>query len=130
MFPASVAQHHGNVRRLRCVVSETPEITLHHAQGGSVVERLRGMGMEGYPSRSNREALVIPLAAKYHCIGEDAIDGGIGRRSWELKWGFQADYLDEVSDLLGYNVWDLHRAWNQPDGPEVRAARRGSAGRP
>lgn len=56
------------------------------------------------------EALVIPLGAMYH-VGQHGIDYGRGALTWELEWGKQADYVDEVGAALGYNLWELHRRW-------------------
>lgn len=127
MFPETVAQHHANVRRLRCVVTDRPNVSLHHAQGGSVGRRLAEMGLDGQKSLNQKvsEALVLPLAAELHYFGPDAIDGQIGRTSWEDKYGAQADHLDDVGRLLRYSLWELHRLWM----PESRIIRpHGSCG--
>ena len=112
-YPGSVTEHHRLVRKLSCVVCDQWPATLHHVHSGSVSERLASMGMD--PMMTGRgsagsEALVIPLGAMYH-VGREGIDYGIGVRTWELKWGKQADFVDEVGYALGYNLWDLHRLW-------------------
>lgn len=129
MFPETVSQHHANVRRLRCVVTDRPNVSLHHAQGGSVRGRLSAMGYDPAKSLNQRgsgsEALVIPLAAELHYFGMDAIDGHIGRRTWEDKYGAQADHLDDVGRQLGYSLWELFRLW-APEKAIIRPS--GSAG--
>lgn len=127
-FPETVKQHRANVARLNCVITDRPHPSFHHAQGGSVAARLREMGLEGHPSRKDREALIIPLAPEYHYIGPEAIDGQIGRTSWEEKYGEQAKHLDDVSELLGYNVWELHRLWTAGLKKRATIRRSGSAG--
>lgn len=110
-FPKTVKEHHENVRRLRCVISANPAVTLHHCHGGSMVEA-------GYSSggaqRGCGEALVIPLKADFH-VGDEGIDYGVGVLTWEKWYGTQMDFLREVSELLGYDLFQLHRAW-YPDG--------------
>lgn len=107
-FP-STAQHEANVRALPCIVSGGKS-TLHHAQGPSINRRLNSMGLSsrGIGQRGNGPALLLPLRDDLHFIGPNAIDGGIGRATWEAKYGSQADMIDRVSLLLGYNMWDFH----------------------
>lgn len=52
--------------------------------------------------------MLLPLREDLHCFGPDAIDGSIGRATWEAKYGSQADMIDRVSLQLGYNMWDFH----------------------
>ena len=40
----------------------------------------------------------------------------MGVQTWEGQLGTQVALLDETEDLLGYNIWDLARAYeNQSD---------------
>jgi hypothetical protein len=110
-FP-SVTRHHANVRRIPCVVTGRPDVTLHHVHGRSVGARLLMLGMDpvkGLGRRGYSDALVIPLAIEYHSIGPLAIDGQLGTTEWERRFGSQADHVDEVSRLLGYSLWEMHR---------------------
>jgi hypothetical protein len=110
-FP-SVTRHHANVRGLPCVVTGRPGATMHHVHGRSVGARLLMLGMDpckGLGMRGYSDALVIPLAIEYHSIGPLAIDGQLGTTAWEKRFGSQADHVDEVSRLLGYSLWEMHR---------------------
>lgn len=106
-FPKTIKQHHDNVRSLRCVVTGNPYITLHHCHGGSMKDA-------GYHSggkqRGVGEALVIPLKADFH-VGDEGVDYGVGVQTWELWYGTQIDHLRDVSEQLGYDLFELHRLW-------------------
>jgi hypothetical protein len=115
-FPKSPTEHERNVRALPCIVSGGKS-TFHHAQGPSINARLRELGLptKGYGERGNGPALVLPLAAHLHFFGPEGIDvGGMSRGEWETKYGSQAEMIDRVGTLLGYNLWDLHRLWLVP----------------
>lgn len=60
--------------------------------------------------RGSSEALVLPIAAKYH-VGDAGIDYGVGVLTWEDRYGPQAAHLDDVGALLGYDLWSLHKLW-------------------
>lgn len=115
MFPASHAAHEKNVRALPCVVTGGKS-TLHHAQGPSVSARLATLDLphKGIGQRGNGPALLLPLRYDLHYFGPEAIDGGIGRATWEAKYGAQSDMLDRVGEILGYSLWDLHQLWLPP----------------
>lgn len=110
---AEIREHYDKVARLGCLITHRSDPTIHHAHGGSVGERLsemglspvKGMGMRGYS-----DWLVIPLAAELHCMGPLAIDGGIGVREWENRFGKQSDLIDLVGDALNYSLWEKYRA--------------------
>lgn len=115
-FPRSRAQHEANVRALPCIVTGGVS-TLHHAQGPSVSARLATLGLpnKGIGQRGNGDALLLPLRSDLHFFGPHAIDaGGISRAEWERIYGAQADHLDRVGEILGYNLWELHRLWMPP----------------
>ena len=117
MMPKNAKAHYANLARLPCVVTGTNQITLHHVHGGSIIEKLALLGLrtvKGFGQRGMSDALVIPLAAELHCLDKgDAIDGAIGVRAWEKKWGNQSKYVDDVSEALGYNLWELHALWTR-----------------
>lgn len=95
-------QHWNNVGNLKCVMSGRPNPTLHHCHGGSMVVR----GVQRGGSQKTSDFLVIPLDAEYH-TGNNGIDTAMSVNAWEDLFGDQADMLDEVSELLGYDVWEL-----------------------
>jgi hypothetical protein len=66
-----------------------------------------GMGQRQNPY------LQIPLHEKYH-TGSFGIDAGVGVTSWESQLGTQVALLDETEELLGYDIWDLARAHENP----------------
>jgi len=114
MFPSTVKEHHDNVRALRCVVSGTPYVTLHHCHGGSLADAGINTGMS---QRGCSEALVIPLAPQYH-VQDEGIDYGVGVQTWELWYGTQMEHLQDVSEQLGYDLIELYHHWkdNPPEG--------------
>jgi hypothetical protein len=101
----SVSRHHLNVRALPCVLTGRRDVTLHHCHGGSLKER--GWAL----NRPRNQALVIPIVIEFHSIGPNAIDGDLGVVRWEERFGTQAQYLDEVGELLGYSLWELAESW-------------------
>lgn len=106
-FPTSVKQHHDNVRALGCILTGRKPATLHHCHGGSIKDRGYHVGM----GQRQSHALVIPLVAELHSIGGRGIDSGMGVRSWEAEFGLQADLIDEVSEAVGYSLWELEEKW-------------------
>jgi len=98
----SVTQHHTNVRAMNCLISERPIVTLHHCHGGSMKRfgQLRGTGQKV------SEYLVIPIHADFH-VGDFGCDSGMGMITWEMKFGSQVTMLEEVSQHLGYDVFEL-----------------------
>lgn len=97
-----IKDHRNRVKKLGCIVSGRIDVTLHHAKSGSISQMgvLKGTGLKTSPY------LVIPLNAEYH-TGRFGIDSGMGVLTWEERFGTQVKYLDEVSRLLGYSVWEL-----------------------
>lgn len=108
-FPKTIKEHHNNVRALGCVVTAYPWPTIHHCHGGSMKER-------GYHSggaqRGVSEALVIPLKADLH-VGDEGVDYGVGVLTWEKWYGTQIEHLEEVSEELGYDLFQLHELWQR-----------------
>lgn len=107
-IPQTIKEHWNNVGQLRCMICDSPEITLHHCHGGSMIDR----GVMRGTSQKTSDWLVIPLHRVFH-TGQYGIDSAMSVREWESRFDKQADLLDEVSRLLGYNVWDLWRAEQQ-----------------
>lgn len=74
------------------------------------------MNDAGYHSggamRGCGEALVLPLKADLH-IGDDGIDYGVGVLTWEGWFGTQIEHLEEINDLLPYDIFELHRHWQE-----------------
>jgi hypothetical protein len=98
--------HMKRVRAMRCVVSDDPSVTLHHAKGGSMVKLLGDAGNPGVGKKVS-DWLVIPLNWRYH-TGDYGIDNGLafkGKEHWELAYGTQVSHLIAVSIELGYNVF-------------------------
>lgn len=108
-------RHQDKVRALGCIVTGSgSDVTIHHVHGGSISERLSSMGLDptkGFGMRGHSEWLVIPLTLTLHSLGPTAIDGGMGVRSWESVYGFQADMVDRVGKLLGYDLWAKHASF-------------------
>ena len=107
MFPSSVKDHHARVRELGCILTGRKPATLHHVHGGSIKDLGYHVGM----GQRQSDALVIPLIAEYHSVGPCGIDSGMGVETWEQTFGTQAEFIDEVGEALGYNLWDLEAAW-------------------
>lgn len=98
-------KHWERVRGLGCIVTGSKtDVTIHHCHGGSMSDAGFRSGMA---QRGASHWLVIPLVAQLHSTGSDAIDGGIGVRTWEEKHGKQTDLLDEVGRRLKVNIWEL-----------------------
>lgn len=107
----TVTEHERNLRQLRCAVSMMTPVTLHHCHGGSMLNVGWHVGM----GQRQNPYLQIPLHERYH-TGRFGIDAGVGVQTWEGQLGTQVALLDETEDLLGYNIWDLARAYeNQSD---------------
>lgn len=74
-----------------------------------------GLPHKGIGQRGNGDALLLPLSEALHFAGPHGIDvGGLSRREWEAIYGKQADMLDRVGEILGYNLWELHVLWMPP----------------
>lgn len=105
-------RHQDAVRELGCLVTGfSTDVTIHHVHGGSISERLSELGLDptkGLGMRGHSEWLVIPLTLTLHSLGPTAIDGSMGVRTWESVYGKQADMVDRVGKLLGYDLWAKH----------------------
>jgi len=103
----SVSQHEKNLRELRCVVTNNPQVTLHHCHGASMKEMGWHVGM----GQKQNPFLQIPLKADYH-TGDMGVDR-IGVETWEERFGRQWDYLVGVNDLLPYNIFAEAVRWEE-----------------
>lgn len=84
------------------MVCMNPQITLHHAHGGSMKER----GIHRSAGRKNSDWLVIPLCANHH-TGQEGIDAmGWTVLKWERTFGHQADMIDTLVKITGVDVWE------------------------
>lgn len=100
MATAEIKRHWARVAQLGCIVTGLDNPTIHHVHGGSVAD----LGVQKGMGRKVSDWLVIPICHSLH-VGDCGIDYGMGIRTWEEKFGKQADHLDEVCRRLGYNCW-------------------------
>ncbi len=110
--PVTISEHWDNVAKLGCIISRSPMATIHHVKGGSMKDHGYHSGMA---QRGVSDALVIPLHEHYH-TGGSGIDSGLGVLTWERQFGTQWDFIQEVSESLGYDLIKLHELWleNKP----------------
>lgn len=101
--------HWNAVAAMGCLVTRsTWNITLHHAHGGSLLDR----GFRRTFGRKTSDWLVIPIVMLIH-TGPGGIDGPPPRptvEEWEAKFRSQAEMLDEIVMRLGVDVWAKARA--------------------
>lgn len=114
----SVSQHEKNLRELRCAVSRSTAVTLHHCHGGSMKDNQWHVGM----GQKQNPFLQIPLHHLYH-TGDLGIDYGYGVESWEGAFGTQMDHLKWVNDQLDYDIWEQAQRWEQENRPSTSTRR-------
>ena len=102
----AVSKHEKYLRQLRCCVSRSPLVTLHHTHGGSMKFANWHVGM----GQKQNPFLQIPLNEKYH-VGDLGIDSGYGVKSWERDFGTQMEHLAWVNDQLPYNIFAEAVRW-------------------
>lgn len=109
MATAEIKRHWGRVAKIRCIIRNSPNPTMHHCKSGSMTEiiGLKGVGMK------TSDWLVLPLAWDLH-LGAEGIDSGMGVLTWEAKYGTQVSHLDNLCHLLDYNVWEKAGINRQP----------------
>lgn len=100
--PAHIKRHFQAVSDLGCIVTGTPNPTIHHCHSGSIGQAGIHRGMGQKPN----DWLVIGLRFDYH-VGNMGIDSGMGVITWESKFGKQIELLDKTCIKLGYNVYKL-----------------------
>jgi hypothetical protein len=111
----AVTTHEKALRKMRCVVSHSPFITLHHCHGGSI--KLDGWHV-GMGQKQN-PFLQIPLNEKYH-TGLMGIDSGYGVVSWEAVFGTQVEHLEWVNEQLEYDIYAEAIKWQNKHRAKVR----------
>lgn len=112
---AAIRRHWSNVAAQGCLVTGTfHDITIHHAHGGSLIER----GFSRTFGRKTSDWLVLPIARALHVgpaapkFGVYPIDGPdrIPVEEWEARYRKQAEMLDELCQRLQMDLWALARA--------------------
>lgn len=104
----AVSKHEKYLRQMRCVVSKSPFITLHHTHGGSMKEHGWHVGV----GQKQNPFLQLPLNVEYH-VGNFGIDSGIGVETWESQFGRQWDHLTWLNDQLPYNIFAEAVRWEE-----------------
>ena len=109
MTTAEIQRHWDVVAAMGCLVTgSTWDVTLHHAHGGSLLDR----GFYRAFGRKTSDWLVIPIVRRIH-VGKGGIDGPPPRPSveqWEARHRKQAEMLDEIVRRTGVDVWARARA--------------------
>lgn len=103
----AIRKHDQNVRELRCVITRSPFVTMHHCHGGSMKDAGWHVGM----GQKQNPFLQIPLREDYH-VGDMGIDR-IGVLTWENLYGTQMEHLMWVNDQLPYDIWRLASRWEE-----------------
>lgn len=108
MAAIAVSRHEKYLRELRCAVSRSIWVTLHHCHGGSM--KLYGWHV-GIGQKQN-PFLQIPLSIEYH-TGNNGIDSGYGVKNWERDWGTQVEHLQWVNEQLPYDLFWMAEVWER-----------------
>lgn len=95
---SDIERHFEDVQDLGCLVCGQFAV-IHHCMGGSI----KDLGFHKGMGQKNNDWLVIPLCPRHH-NGDEGLHT-IGVLSWEERFGTQADFLGEVSNLLGLDVF-------------------------
>lgn len=105
--PKEIREHWDRIAKLGCLLTFTPDPTIHHCHGGSVRERWGDKAMPGMGQKQNNW-LVIPLAARLH-TGLAGIDSGMGVKAWEERYESQVALLDRLRAIVkarfGYDIY-------------------------
>lgn len=102
----SVTQHEKNLRAMRCLLTHSAPVTLHHCHGGSMKQH----GWHVGTGQRQNPFLQIPIDERYH-TGLYGIDSGLGVRTWEETFGTQVELLERVNSMLPYDIWEEAKAW-------------------
>lgn len=100
---AEIKQHWERVSELGCIITGQPA-EIAHCHGGSISDELPPNFQPGMAQRQ-KHWLVLPLCPRLHRLGPNSLDGG-SVRDWEKTWGTQMDFLRELSERLGYDVFE------------------------
>lgn len=74
--------------------------TIQHCRAGSMKDR----GVNRAKGKKNSDWLVIGLCAKHHFL-EEGIDGSMGVKTWESRYGKQADMIDKLCKIFNLDLW-------------------------
>ena len=107
----SVTAHEKRLRQMRCVVTDSRPVTLHHCHGGSMLQLGPPFSNPGMAERNN-PFFQIPILLEYH-TGPRGIDGSLGVDSWEDLYGSQVELLGRVNDQLEYDLWEQAERWTR-----------------
>ena len=110
----SVSEHERRLRDMRCVVTESFPVSLHHCHSGSMCELGPEFPNPGWAQKQN-PFLQIPLHIDVH-VGPRGIDGSLGVIYWEGLYGSQVEMLHEVNSLLPYDIFEQARLWQNKTG--------------
>ena len=92
--------HWDRIAGLGCCICERPA-EVAHCHGGSISEILGPDFRPGWGQRQNHW-LVIPLCPEHHRGNKGLDTGQRGVSGWEEEYGTQVEWLEEVSNSLGY----------------------------
>ncbi len=87
------------IAALGCLICQRPA-QIAHAHSGSVCERLQEPKAKG-KKLQRMNFLVLPLCPYHH----QWLDAGV--RQWEIDYGPQAAYIDDLCVLLETDLWAL-----------------------
>ncbi len=99
-----IRDHWDAVANMGCIISNQPA-EVAHCHGGTISLVLGPQFRPGMGEKQNHW-LVIPLNPALHRgrFGLDTGKGGVV--AWELEYGSQLQYLEEVSHRLGYDIFE------------------------
>lgn len=95
--------HWDRIAGLGCCICERPA-EVAHCHGGSISDQLDPQYRPGMAQKQNHW-LVIPLCPEHHRGNEGLDTYREGVRGWEAKYGTQIEWLEEVSNRLGYSLF-------------------------
>lgn len=87
-------RHKDAVARLGCIVCSN----LGHGQSPAEIHHVR---FEQGLSQRASDFEVLPLCYLHHRGGIHGVSFHAGRRTWEVKYGTEAELLEQVRGLLG-----------------------------
>lgn len=74
--------------------------TIQHCRAGSMKDR----GVNRAKGKKSSDWLTVPLCPRHHWQ-EEGIDGSMGVKTWEAKYGKQADMIDKLCKIFGVDLW-------------------------
>lgn len=103
MATAEIRRHWTRVAGLGCILTGGGPAEVCHTHGGSI--KLLGPIWQPGMSQKQNDWLVLPLRYTVHRIGPHSLDGG-SVVEWEKRWEPQVKLLVELSNMLGYCVYE------------------------